>query len=343
MAVYSITPTGFPTAATSHLVAMPASVQSGSLLLMLWVNATLNTIAVPSGWTQLSNNTAAGTGADSLRSVLLARVADGSEGGTFVDVVTNAVRVAAAQVLCFPPSAWFGGAIADAVKIGTPVIGSPAANADPPNLDPGWGAGPVQVVLARFSGRNDSGTPLTSGWPSGFADVQSTKSAFTGANSSVELELAALYNAVGATNPGAFTSASAYFVANTVIVRLGNQVGAAALALAAAGIGAALSSGAGATSLELTSAAVSAAVQPVAGQAQFGLSAEASGDAPTAAAGLATVGVQAIAAGARLAAAAGLATIGFSASAVGTTREPEGVPDIEWDDDVKITNVRVFE
>jgi hypothetical protein len=115
-------------ASTTHNINMPATVVSGELLQMLvaWA-ASPGTVTTPSGWASLgTTNFLSG----------FAKVSDGTEGGTTVDVITaNSVK-AAAQT--YRITTWYG-VVLGGVEAGFN-SGAPGTSADPPSRTPAWGA-----------------------------------------------------------------------------------------------------------------------------------------------------------------------------------------------------------
>jgi hypothetical protein len=120
--------TSISAASTTHNINMPATVVAGELLQMLvaW-GASPGTVTTPSGWTaQGTTNFLTG----------FAKVADGTEGGTTVNVITaNSVK-AAAQT--YRITTWYGVAVGG-VEAGFN-SGAPGTSADPPSRTPAWGA-----------------------------------------------------------------------------------------------------------------------------------------------------------------------------------------------------------
>src|SRR5207302_9788816 len=115
--VESLSATAFPVHATSHAVAMPATVNAGDLLLAIFTNHAWATVTAPPGWTTI------GTTLNStvVRTTRLAKRADGTEGGTTVDFQTSVTETAVAHV--YRISSWFDDgvltdAIADAAVVG---------------------------------------------------------------------------------------------------------------------------------------------------------------------------------------------------------------------------------
>lgn len=185
--------TSFATAATSHPVDMPAIVDADDLLVVLFSDLGDATApATPSGWTQLF---AAAVGASSNYSGF-ARVADGTEGGTTVDVVTSTATTAAAIAVRIT------GAHPDisgvAVSAG---VNSSGTTPDPDELSTPW-ATTATLWLATAGWNDDDATVST--FPaeySGGVDVVS--GAGTNAGASVGVAFRSLVAATE--DPGPFT------------------------------------------------------------------------------------------------------------------------------------------
>ncbi|KKL52238.1 hypothetical protein LCGC14_2287490, partial [marine sediment metagenome] len=87
--VQSVTETPFLSNTTTHNVSMPATVNSGDLLIAhLTFDASASVNSTPTDWTPVDAN----------RLNLYMKVADGTEGGTTVDFPTTAIEAGAAQV-----------------------------------------------------------------------------------------------------------------------------------------------------------------------------------------------------------------------------------------------------
>ena len=98
---HSTTVTDFGSDATSHAANMPATVNSGDLLLaVVAFDSSGTTLTRPSGWT-----TIAFVGGDPVAEIY-GKVADGSEGGTTVDFATSNVQRGSVHVLRI--SKWHG-------------------------------------------------------------------------------------------------------------------------------------------------------------------------------------------------------------------------------------------
>lgn len=150
------------TAPTDHNVNMPASVSSGDLLLILFSCASTSvTYTTPSGWSILIAKTTATTGAG----IVYAKIADGSEGGTTVNVVTSSAACADAYVFRF--SNWYGD-LTTGVQ-GTMSADGTTANQDCPSLT--WSPSPYDVyyVTLCFDSNNRSSTTIT-GYPTNYTN-----------------------------------------------------------------------------------------------------------------------------------------------------------------------------
>ncbi len=205
------TTSAFAAAATSHLVAMPATVNAGDLLFVhIAVNhiATPNpTITTPAGWTQKW-----ATAISSIdRYGGYVKVADGTEGGTTVDFVTSSTTVAAAH--CHRITDWYG-ALAG-VEVGTAATGS-SANPNPPSLTPSWGA--LDTLWFAVSGADDDDQAFTAA-PTNYTNLAST---IAGGGANASCEVGSAWRELNATNdnPGTFTLASTEtWVAQTLAIR----------------------------------------------------------------------------------------------------------------------------
>lgn len=131
--VTSITTTAFETGnPTSHDVAMPATVLADELLAVtICTFATSGGFAVPTGWTELSDDD---DGADVSLGVWVKK-AVGDEDGTTVDFVSSTGRKG--QGICYRITAWSG--TLSEVEVGTAATGVGAAS-NPPSLTLGTGA-----------------------------------------------------------------------------------------------------------------------------------------------------------------------------------------------------------
>lgn len=208
--VASVTPTSFGTAATSHAVAMPATVNAGDRLVIIFSNDNNDIPTFPTpAWSAVSQVARTSNNTNTLS--ILERIADGSEGGTTVNVVTAAIQQAVALVYritgAHPSTASEAGTAATALD----------ANPNPPNLTPSWGAEDT-LWLACYSA--DQSSRNATAYPTNYNDNQNTAQSnpATGNGSSVGAATREL-NATS-DNPGTFTIATSDgWVAQTVAIR----------------------------------------------------------------------------------------------------------------------------
>ncbi len=187
-------------------VVMPATVTAGDLLIIIfvaygtdvWDNVT------PSGWTRLTSD---GGG-------YLARIADGTEDGTNVNLdATGANAAWASQVYRIAAADWYGGSLTDGVVLGSYTTGT-SVSPNAPSVSPGWGSIPT-LWISSFVNFNVN-TSLSSG-PSGY-----TGATYTEVNSpfSCAIGSARKVSTSSSENAGAFTTAaSAFWSARTIAVR----------------------------------------------------------------------------------------------------------------------------
>jgi hypothetical protein len=200
----SLTPSAFGAGTTSHMVAMPASVAAGDLLLMQFVNDGSATVAVPAGWTLLTSN----NNSTAVRSSWFYRIASGAEGGTSVDLVTSAAEHGAAQVHRFQ-SGTFDPAVAPAVAVATGSSVSP----NPPALSPAWGEADTYWIAAYGADDDDA----TTGWP--LVDGQTYTPSGTG-TTTCSAASCVLALRVASIDPGLFTmAATEEWIAATVAIK----------------------------------------------------------------------------------------------------------------------------
>lgn len=168
--VESITETGFATAATEHLVDMPATVNAGDLLLMVFANDDATTQTTPTDWTLLDN----GSPNNQVYGGVYAIDADGTEGGTTVDVVTAIAQQACAQV--YRITGWKGTLGTD-VDISTAATGTDA-NPNSSSVSASESADNL-FIAAVCNGDDEEGVSVT---PSSYTNTTETVSGSVSAN-----------------------------------------------------------------------------------------------------------------------------------------------------------------
>ena len=190
-AVASVTETAFGSDTTTHNVSMPATVNAGNLLIVLFNNDGSATVTTPAGWTQLASN-ATGT---AVRLSIYYKIAAGTEGGTTVNFNTSASEQAAAQV--YRITDWHG---TTPPEISTAATGTSTA-ADPSSLNPaGWDV--ANTLWLAVAGQDQGGGTPT--YPVSYTGGITTRSDTAG-NSRCQMMSARRVLAAASENPGAFT------------------------------------------------------------------------------------------------------------------------------------------
>lgn len=193
--IQSITETTFGSDATSHAVTMPATVNSGDLLVCLFANDGNATVTTPSGWRAVDSAT---TPSSRVRGGIYAKSADGTEDGTTVDFVTSASEQAAAQV--YRITGW-GGDVTNDVAASTAAT-SDDGNPDPANLAPAWGAKDTMWLVVSFTSTNNA----ISTYPTNYTNGQQASSG--AATTAAQSASARRSLNASSENPGTFTYAS---------------------------------------------------------------------------------------------------------------------------------------
>jgi preprotein translocase subunit YajC len=204
--VDSVTETAFGTDTTDHYVDMPATVDAGDLLIVLFTNDGTATVTTPAGWNPLASDISN----QHVRLSVYYKVAAGTEDGTTVNFVTSDSEQAAAQV--YRITNWHG---TTPPEISTAAIDS-GTTPDPPSLDPvGWDVADTLWLAVAGQNRGDQGTPT---YPASYTDGISTLSANN--NKSCRTLSARRVLAAASEDPGVFTiPASEQWVAFTIAVR----------------------------------------------------------------------------------------------------------------------------
>jgi hypothetical protein len=207
--VASVTETAFGTDTTSHYVNMPATVNAGDLLIVLFTNDGSTTVTTPDGWSLLASN-ARGT---AVRLSVYYRIAAGTEGGTTVNFVTSASEQAAVQV--YRITDWHG---TTPPEISTAATGTSTAP-NPAFLNPAaWDVADTLWLAVAGQDRGDQ-SGITA-YPSSYEDGISTQSSVPAMTGVCRTHSARGVLAVASENPSAFTiPVSEEWVAFTIAVR----------------------------------------------------------------------------------------------------------------------------
>jgi len=206
--VASVTETAFDTDTTDHNVDMPATVNAGDLLLVLFTNDGDETVTTPAGWSLL----ASARSGPQVRLSVYYKIAAGTEGGTTVNFVTSANQQAAAQV--YRITDWQGTTPPEISAAATATSTAP----DPAFLDPaGWGVSNTLWLAVAGQDRGDQSGTLA--YPIGYTEGISTLSSDTNLSCRTHSARRVLLTATSE-NPGPFTiPVTEQWVAFTIAVR----------------------------------------------------------------------------------------------------------------------------
>jgi len=192
--VTSVTQTAFGTDTTDHYVDMPATVNVGDLLIVLFTNDGSVAVTTPDGWSLLASN-ATGT---AVRLSVYYKIAAGTEGSTTVNFATSSSEQAAAQV--YRITDWHG---TTPPEISTAATGTSTAP-NPASLDPaGWDVADTLWIAVAGQDRGDQSG--TTAYPASYADGISTQSSDPATTGVCRTHSARRVLAVASENPGAFT------------------------------------------------------------------------------------------------------------------------------------------
>jgi len=207
--VASVTETAFGTDTTDHYVNMPATINAGDLLIVLFTNDGSATVTTPAGWSLLASN-ARGT---AVRCSVYYKIAVGDEDGTTVNFVTSANEQAAAQV--YRITNWHG---TTPPEISTAATGTSMAP-NPASLNPaGWDV--ADTLWLAVAGQDRGDQSGTTAYPASYTDGTSTQSSTPATVGVCRTHSARRVLAVASEDPGAFTiPVSEEWVAFTIAVR----------------------------------------------------------------------------------------------------------------------------
>lgn len=187
------------TGTTTHNVAMPGTVASGRLLLVILASST--NVTTPSGWTLQKKMTAS-----TVQVNVYTRIADGTEGGSNVNFVTASSDFVAAHVY-YASDASYNASICFAVSTGAT---GTSTGPDPDSLTSGFGAVDTTWIAVTVAPSS-----AVSGFPSSYGNTASTWFAY-GVLGTADRDVNG-----SSQNPGAFTIAdSVAWAALTIGIRV---------------------------------------------------------------------------------------------------------------------------
>jgi len=192
--VASVTETAFGTDTIDHYVDMPATVNAGDLLIVLFTNDGSTTVTTPNGWNLLASN----ANGSAVRLSVYYRIAAGTEGGTTVNFVTSAAEQAAAQV--YRITDWQG---TTPPEISTAATGTNTAP-NPTSLNPaGWDV--ADTLWLAVAGQDRGDQSGTTAYPASYTDGISTQSSDPATIGVCRTHSARRVLAAASEDPGAFT------------------------------------------------------------------------------------------------------------------------------------------
>lgn len=203
----------------TNVVNMPATVNSGDLLLVFMTRAKDTGVTgfaegtADAGWVNKAGNT--GTADPGMRVDCWAKLADGSEAGGTASFTTEISGDAGTCMTahCYRVTVWFG----DLAGVeGANVAAAIATTADPPSLTPSWGSAKTLWFAVAGGGDDDATVSI---YPTNYTNGVDTVSG-GGTNAGCEIGTARRELEATSDDPGTFTfSQSEQVVALTVAVR----------------------------------------------------------------------------------------------------------------------------
>ncbi len=200
---------------TTNNVTMPATVEAGDLLLLLFTNDGSATVTDPDGaggWTAIDSD-ANGT---AVRGTVYAKEATGSEDGSTVNFATSANERTAWQIYRILDAEWSGDITTAGIDITTTPASATTQNPNPPSLNPAnWD---IEQTLWIAYTAGSTYTSITSA-PSGYG-TNTHANTSTSDNTGASASSARLASATSSQDPGTFTmNASQDSVTYTVAIR----------------------------------------------------------------------------------------------------------------------------
>lgn len=197
----------FTSATNTHDVTMPTTVNSGELLIIIF-SCDGVTFTDPTGWTKLVE---ASADTRFVKSAVYVKVADGTEGGTSVNVQTTGSSRAAVNVYRI---SGFEDGLSGLEE--THTTGS-STSPNPPSISPSWGASNDTLFIAWET--NGPGADSITAFPSGYTNTSTVK---TGLSTFDHYGIASCRKEANTASEdaGAFTlSASDYWTAGTLAIK----------------------------------------------------------------------------------------------------------------------------
>lgn len=201
--------TTFASSVTSMPVTMPATVNSGDLLISLVEVRNAGTWTKPTGWSDMATLSQAGGGAAGKLNGFY-KIAAGTEAGTTPGYTASTGTTGVWQTIRV--TTWDGTTPPEALT-----SSGDATAADPPSLSPSWGS--ADNLWIAVAGHAAVSAAAFTAAPSGFTGFQNNGASSGG--SAVSVATATLQSTIGTENPGAFTAGGSnrFWAAATIAVK----------------------------------------------------------------------------------------------------------------------------
>jgi hypothetical protein len=204
----TITPTSFASSVTSMPIAMPASTVSGQRLhASVSVRNPGTWSTIPTGWSQLAQQTGGGSAS---QLTIFEKIADGTEGGTTPTWIASVSTTAIWQV-----ASVVNAHASTASEVAT--TSGDATAADPPSLTPSWGAD--NTLWSAVAGHAAASAAAFTAAPANYTGFLNSGASSGG--SAVSVATATRQLNATSENPGAFTAGGSnrFWAAATIAVR----------------------------------------------------------------------------------------------------------------------------
>lgn len=221
--------TNFDTSVTSMPVTLPATINSGDLLIALVEVRNSGTWTKPTGWSDISTLSQLGGGSVGRLNGFY-KISDGTEAGTTPTWTASTGTTAVWQSIRV--TSWHGTTPPEAAT-----ASGDATNANPPSLTPSWGADDDLWIAVAGNAATGDTTGFTAA-PTNYGSLQSNGASSGGSTANIATGTRQL-NATSE-DPGTFTpSSNRFWTAATIAVRPAASGGATATSstMAMMGIG----------------------------------------------------------------------------------------------------------
>lgn len=206
--------TAFSTSVTSMAVNMPATVNSGDLLIALVETRNAPTWTKPSGWNDIATIAQAGGGAVGKLNGFY-KIAAGTEAGTTPTWTASTTTTAIWQTIRV--TSWHGTTPPEATT-----SSGDSSNANPPSLTPSWGADDTLWITVAGNAATGETTGFTAA-PTNYTGLQSNGASSGGSTANIATATRQL--TATSDDPGTFTpSSNRFWTSATIGIRPASSV-----------------------------------------------------------------------------------------------------------------------